>query len=60
MRKYAEFSIEMKKQWQVEAVCTLPVTVCNRSLSSHIAWFPQVTKLSRFGVRDHTKIGNLK
>jgi len=31
MRKYAELSIEMKQQWQVEAVYTLPVTICNRS-----------------------------
>jgi len=37
MRKYAELSIEMKQQWQVEAVYTSSVTVCNRSLSSHTA-----------------------
>jgi len=42
MRKYAELSIEMKHLWQVEAVYTSPVTVCNRSLSSHTAWCPQV------------------
>jgi len=37
MRKYAELSIEMKQQWQLEAVYTLPVTISNRSLSSYTA-----------------------
>jgi hypothetical protein len=27
MRKYAELSIEMKQQWQIAVVCTLPVII---------------------------------
>ena len=36
-RTYAELSIEMKQQWQVEEVYTSSDTVCNRHLSSHTA-----------------------
>lgn len=35
MRKYAELSIEMKQQWQVEAVYTLPLNVHDAEVILH-------------------------
>ena len=35
MRKYAELSIDVKQQWQVEMVYTLPVTISATGVIPH-------------------------
>jgi hypothetical protein len=35
MRKYAELSIDVKQQWQVEVVYTLPVTISATGVIPH-------------------------
>ena len=62
MRKYAELSIEVKQQWKLEAVYTHLAChcICSRCHSSHTTCCPQVTRLNRFAVLDHTEICSLK
>jgi hypothetical protein len=60
-RKVAELCVQVKQQWQVEEVYTLPVTIYAIGIIPHIMHdVLKVTRLLRFAVCDPTNIGNLK
>jgi len=61
-KKYAELNTEVKQQWKLAAVCTHLAChcICSWSHSSHTTRCPQVTRLNRFAVLDHTEIHSLK